>query len=112
MGNLSSTVTESVTGTKSKQPLTPETAGVLGADWLQLAAKAAQAESDMRKVAGGAPAASAELDVQGAAKDVIEASQQSRQKGGTRRRKRAVVSRTMTSQRLSSKSHNDIEMGF
>ena len=43
MGNLSSTVTESVTGTKSKQPLTPETAGVLGADWQQLAAKAAQA---------------------------------------------------------------------
>ena len=112
MGNLSSTVTESVTGTKSKQPLTPETAGVLGADWQQLAAKAMKAASDMREAAGGAPVASAERDVQGVAKDVIEASQRSRQTTDSRRLKRSMVPRTAASQRSSSKSHNDIEMEF
>jgi len=112
MGNLTSTVTESVTGKRSKQPLTPETAGVLGADWQQLAAKAAQAENDMREVSEGAPVASVERDVQGVAKDVIEASQRSRQKTNNRRRKRAMVPRTAASRRSSSKSHNDIEMEF
>jgi len=112
MGNLTSTVTESVTGTRSEQSLTPETSGVLGADWQQLAAKAAQAENDMREVAEGAPAASAERDVQGVAKDVIEASQRSRQTTDNSRLKRAMVPRTAASQRSSSKSHNDIEMEF
>ena len=112
MGNLTSTVTESVTGTRSKQPLTPETAGVLRADWQRLAAKALQAENDMREVAEGAPAASAERYVQSAAKDIIKASQESRQKTNNRRRKQAVVSQPMTSKRSSSKSHNDVEMEF
>ena len=112
MGNLSSTVTESVTGTRATQPLTPETSGVLGADWQQLAAKAAQAENDMREVAEGAPAALAERDIQSAAKDVIGASQRSSQKTDDRHRKQARVSRTVASQRSSSKSRNDIEMEF
>lgn len=112
MGNLSSTVTESVTGTRATQPLTPETSGVLGADWQQLAAKAAQAENDMREVAEGAPAALAERDIQGAAKDVIETARRSRQKTNDRRRKQVTESRAMASQRSSSKSRNDIEMEF
>lgn len=112
MGNLSSTVTESVTGTRAKQRLTPATAGVLGVDWQQLAAKAAQAENDMREVAEGAPAALAERDIQDAAKDIIEASQRSRQKTNDRRRKQATVSRTVASPRSSSKSRNNTEMEF
>lgn len=112
MGNRTSTVTESVIGTRSKQQLTPETAGVLGADWQQLAVKTSQAANDMREVAEGAPAASAERDVQGVAKDIIEASQRSRQTTDNLRFKRSMVSRTAASQRSSSKSHNDIEMEF
>ncbi|OFK66505.1 MULTISPECIES: hypothetical protein [unclassified Corynebacterium] len=112
MGNLTSRVTESVTGTRTKQPLTPETAGVLGADWQRLATKATQAENDMREVAEGAPAASAERDVQSAAKDIIKVSQWSRQKTNNRRLKQAMVSRTAASKRSSSKSHNDVEMEF
>lgn len=112
MGNLTSTVTESVTGTRSKQPLTPEAVGVLGADWQQLAAKSTKAESEMREAAEGAPAASAERDVQSAAKDIIKVSQWSRQKTDNRRLKQAMVSRTAASKRSSSKSYNDVEMEF
>lgn len=112
MGDFENTVNESVTGTRSKQPLTPETAGVLGVDWQQLAAKAAQAENDMREVAEGVPAALAERDIQSAAEDVIKASQRSPQKINDRRRKRAGVSQTVASQRSSSKGRNDIEMEF
>lgn len=110
MSNLHSTVTESVTGTRTKPQLAPETAGVLGADWQQLAVKASQAENDMREAAEGAPAASAEREVQDAAKDIVVTSQRSRRKTDNRRRKQATVSRTVTSQRSPSKSHNDIEM--
>lgn len=112
MGNLHSTVTESVTGTQPKQQLTPETAGVLGADWQQLAAKATKAENDMREAAEGAPAASAERDVQGAAKEIIVTSQRPRQATNSRRFKRAMVPRTAVSQRSSSKIRNDIEVEF
>ena len=112
MGNLHSTVTESVTGTRSKQPLTPETAGVLGADWQRLAVKASQAENDMREAAEGAPAASAGRDVQDAAKDIIATSQRSRRKIDNRRRKQATVSRTVTSQKSPSTSHNNFEVEF
>ena len=112
MGNPTLTVTESVTGMRSKQPLTPETAGVLGADWQRLATKATQAENDMCEVAEGAPAASAERDVQSAAKDIIKVSQGSRQKTNNRRLKQAMVSRTVTSQRSPLKSRNDVEVEF
>lgn len=112
MGNLHSTVTESVTGTRSKQPLTPETAGVLGLDWQRLASKAAKAETDMREAAEAAPAASAQRGIQDAADDIIMASQRSRQKVVNHRRsKQAAVSRTVASPR-SSKNRNDIEMEF
>lgn len=113
MDNISSTVAESVTGTRHKIPLAPETAGVLSAGWQQLAPKAKQAENDMHEAAEGAPAAFAESDIQDAAKDIIEASRRSRQKTHDHRRsKQAAVSPTVTSQRSSSKSHNNIEMEF
>lgn len=125
MDSISSTVAESNTGTRYKEPLTPATAGVLGADWPRLATRAKQAEEDMREVAEGAPVASAERDVQSAARDIIETCQRSRQKTNnrrllaatrqktnSRRREQTTVSRTMTSQRTSSKSRNDIEMEF
>lgn|GEM_PF-5105182 len=112
MGNISFTVAESVTGTRHNEPLTPATAGVLRVDWQQLALKAKQAEKDMREAAERAPAASAERNVQDAVKDIIKASQGSRQKTYNRRRKQAMVSRAVTLQRSPSKSHNDIEMEF
>lgn len=112
MDSISSTVAESNTGTRYKEPLTPATAGVLGADWPRLATRAKQAEEDMREVAEGAPVASAERDVQSAARDIIETCQRSRQKTNSRRREQATMSRPMTSQRTSSKSRNDIEMEF
>lgn len=112
MGNISSTVAEGVTGTRHKEPLTPTTAGVLSADWQQLAAKAKQAENDMREVAVAAPVTSTERDLQGAARDIIAASQRERQKARNHRRKQAAVTRTVTPQRSQSKSSNDIEMEF
>lgn len=112
MGNISSSVAKSATGTGRKEPLTPTTTGVLSVNWQQLASKAKQAENEMREAAEGAPAASSERNVQDVAKDIIETSQRSRQKPDNRRRKKATVSRTVTSQRSSSKSHNDIEMEF
>lgn len=112
MGDLTSIVTESVTGTQSKRSLPPETAGVLGVDWQRLAAMAFQAENDMREVAEGSPGASAGRDVQGAAKGVIDACSRSRQTSDNPRHKQARVSRAAASQRSSAKSRNDIEMEF
>lgn len=112
MGNISSYAVEGAAGTRCKEPLTPTTTGVLSVNWQQLASKAKQAENDMREAAEGAPAASTERNVQDVAKDIIETSQRSRQKPDNRRRKKATVSRTVTSQRSSSKIHNDIEMEF
>lgn len=113
MGDLHSTVTESVTGTRPK-PLAPETAGVLGVDWQQLASQAAKAASDMREAAEGDPAAFADRDIQDAAKGVIEASRVSHLETDSRRRskpKPVGVSRTVTSPRSSSKT-NDNQMEF
>lgn len=112
MGNNSSAVAESVTGTKRKESLSPEAAGALGADWQQLAAKAKRAEIDMREAAEGAPTASAGCGIQDAVKDILEASQRAHQKTDSRGHKQAKVSRIVTSQRSSSNSHNEIGMEF
>lgn len=112
MGRISSTVTESVTGTRHKEPVAPTTAGVLSIDWQQLAVQAKQAEKDMHEVAETALATSTNHDVRGAAKDIIETSQCERCEAKNRHRQQPAVNRNMTPAGSTSKDQNDIEMEF
>lgn len=114
MGNLSSSFAESLTGTKQKEPVEPETAGVLSMDWQQLAAQAKRAANDMREVANNVPEAmsESEYDVAGAAEDVMAAAQRRREKPVGRRRERPAVNRNKTSQGSKTKKQSDMEMEF
>ena len=112
MGNLSSSFAESLTGKKQKEPVEPETAGVLSMDWQQLAAQAKRAAHDMREVANNVPEEMSDYDVAGAAKDVMAVAQRRREKPVGRRREQSVVNRNKTSQGSKTKKQNDAGMEF